>query len=87
MSEQGKQYSLKEALIAADINYDEHIHDGLIDARNTAELFIKMKKEPVLKLNKYYVHAKKGKVDDEEDQITLGDMFPWLSDEFSPEDS
>ncbi len=27
MSEQGKQYSLKEALIAADINYDEHIHD------------------------------------------------------------
>ena len=49
-----KPYSLSEALVIADINYDENIHDALVDANNTALLFIKMKKEEVLQLNKEY---------------------------------
>ncbi len=46
-----RAYSLKEALIIADIDYDENIHDALVDARNTALLFAKMKKEQKLTLN------------------------------------
>ena len=49
-----KIYSLSEALVIADIDYDENIHDALVDAHNTALLFIKMKKEKVLKLNEHY---------------------------------
>lgn len=47
-------YKLSEALVIADINYDENIHDALVDAKNTALLFIKMKKEKNLVLNKEY---------------------------------
>ena len=79
MHEEGKNYSLKEALIAADIDFDENIHDGLVDARNTAELFIKMEKETDLKLNKYYKYAKTGVKDDSDDKATIGDLFPWLA--------
>ncbi len=49
-----KIYKLSEALIISDINYDENQHDALVDAKNTAQLFIKMQREPVLKLNPYY---------------------------------
>lgn len=49
-----KVYKLSEALAIADLEYDENIHDALVDARNTALLFIKMKNEPVLKLSPYY---------------------------------
>ncbi|MBR2869743.1 MAG: exonuclease domain-containing protein [Clostridia bacterium] len=49
-----KVYGLKEALIIADIFYDEHIHDAYADAYNTALLFIKLKKEKKLELNPYY---------------------------------
>ncbi len=49
-----KNYKLSEALIIADIDYDEGEHDALVDAKNTAQLFIKMKREPELILNPYY---------------------------------
>jgi len=49
-----KCYKLSEALIIADIFYDDGEHDALVDAKNTAQLFIKMEKEPVLRLNPYY---------------------------------
>ncbi len=49
-----KNYKLSEALIIADIDYDENEHDALVDAKNTAQLFIKMEREPVLILNPYY---------------------------------
>ena len=49
-----KDYRLSEALIIADIDYDEGAHDALVDARNTARLFIKMEKEQVLELNPYH---------------------------------
>ena len=50
-----KTYRLSEALIIADIDYDENIHDGLVDAENTAMLFAKMKREPKLKLISCYM--------------------------------
>lgn len=49
-----KNYKLSEALIIADICYDDGEHDALVDAKNTAQLFIKMQREPELKLNSYY---------------------------------
>ena len=53
-----KNYKLSEALIIADIDYDEGEHDALVDAKNTAQLFIKMEREPVLILNPYYSNQK-----------------------------
>lgn len=47
-------YRLSEALVMADIDFDEKIHDGLVDAYNTALLYAKMEKEPELRLNSYY---------------------------------
>lgn len=49
-----KNYRLSEALIIADIDFDENLHDGLVDAENTAMLFAKMKREPKLKLISCY---------------------------------
>ena len=49
-----KIYNLSEALIITGIQFDENIHDGLVDAENTALLFIKMKKETSLKMSPYY---------------------------------
>lgn len=53
-----KNYKLSEALIIADIDYDEGEHDALVDAKNTAQLFVKMEREPVLVLNPYYSNQK-----------------------------
>ena len=50
-----KTYRLSEALIIADIDYEEGAHDALVDAYNTALLFAKMKREPKLKLISYYM--------------------------------
>ncbi len=47
-------YRLSEALVAADINYEDGAHDGLVDAYNTALLFAKMEREDELVLNTYY---------------------------------
>lgn len=51
----GKRYRLSEALIIADIDSADGEHDALVDARNTALLFAKMLREPILKLNPYYI--------------------------------
>lgn len=40
-----RRYNLEEALNLSDIDYDIHLHDGLIDASNTALLFKKIKTE------------------------------------------
>lgn len=52
-----KVYKLSEALIIADIESVEGEHDALIDAHNTALLFAKMEREPVLQLSPYYLNA------------------------------
>lgn len=71
-----RKYRLSEALIAADIAFDEHLHNGLTDARNTALLFIKMKKEPVLVLNPYY---QKGREEEERvEMYSLASLCPAL---------
>ena len=50
-----KRYKLSEALSIADIYWDDGEHDALVDARNTAYLFAKMEREPVLQLSPYYI--------------------------------
>ena len=50
-----RTYSLSEALSITGLDCDEHIHDALSDAKNTALLFAKMMKEPVMKMSKYYL--------------------------------
>lgn len=50
-----RSYKLSEALIIADIDFDEQIHDALVDAKNTALLFKKLKSEDILTLSKHYV--------------------------------
>ena len=71
-----KCYKLSEALIAADIMYEDGAHDGLVDAYNTALLFAKMEKEPELILNPYYQHA----ISDEENSsgFSIGNLFEGL---------
>lgn len=68
-----RRYKLSEALVAADINYEDGAHDGLVDAYNTALLFAKMEREPQLILNPYYKRA----VTDKEDgfRFSLGNLF------------
>ena len=51
----GKLYNLTEALNISNIYYDDGAHDALVDARNTAKLFHKIKTEPVLQLNPNYI--------------------------------
>lgn len=70
-------YRLSEALVAADIMFDENLHDGLVDAKNTAMLFIKMKKEPDLILNEYY--RKSREENEHVGMYTLGDICPAIS--------
>lgn len=70
-----KKYRLSEALIIADIDYNENIHDGLVDAENTAMLFAKMKREPKLKLISCYLA--------EEDNSTMYTPISGLLKNFS----
>lgn len=50
-----KRYNLREALSIANIEYDENIHDALVDAKNTALLFAKIQTEEKLHLSPYYM--------------------------------
>lgn len=54
-----RSYKLSEALVIADINFEDGEHDALVDARNTALLFAKMEREPELKLSPYYTNEVK----------------------------
>lgn len=71
-----RNYGLKDALCVADIIYEDGLHNGLVDAYNTALLFIKMEREPVLRLNPYYKNIL---MDGEEEEgrcsSTLGSLF------------
>ena len=68
-----KCYKLSEALVAADIMYEDGAHDGLIDAYNTALLFAKMEREHELMLNPYYQKVFMNEMQSE--KVTLGDLF------------
>ena len=53
-----RQYMLSEALIIANIdNYSDGAHDALVDAKNTAMLFKKIKVEKVFTLSPYLIQA------------------------------
>ena len=54
-----RNYSLSEALVACDIDTKGRAHDGLSDAYNTGLLFAKLMTETELKLNSFYMEAKK----------------------------
>ena len=49
-----RRYNLVEAMNLSDIDYDDNVHDGLVDAKNTALLFRKMMTEKEYRFNKYY---------------------------------
>lgn len=68
-----KCYKLSEALVAADIIYEDGAHNGLVDAYNTALLFAKMEKEPKLVLNPYYQSAISN--EDSSSGFTIGNLF------------
>ena len=50
-----RAYSLMEALAISGIECDKGAHDALVDAKNTAMLFTKIKLEPELQMSKYYL--------------------------------
>ena len=52
-----RQFRLSEALLLAEIDYDEGAHDALIDARNTARLFEKIQCEEVFTLSPYLIRS------------------------------
>ena len=52
-----KNFRLSEALLLANIDYDEGAHDALIDARNTARLFEKVQRESKLTLSPYLIRS------------------------------
>ncbi len=49
-----RHYKLVDALNIADIEYRKGMHNGLVDAYNTALLFAKMVSSPEFRVNKYY---------------------------------
>lgn len=64
-----EQISLSNALVMADIYYEDGAHDGLVDAKNTALLYAKMQREETLILNEYYVSAVTGEKLEESDDF------------------
>ena len=50
-----RNYGLSDALSITGIDCDDRVHDALSDAKNTALLFAKMTKEPILQMSKYYL--------------------------------
>ncbi len=69
--ENSRRYRLYDALVMAGIDFDENIHDALVDAQNTALLFAKMNLEEEFTLVEGLVSA-----DDDSYMYTpLGDIF------------
>ena len=66
-------YRLSEALVAADILYEDGAHDGLVDAYNTALLFAKLERDEEFRLNAYYEKALTG--EESTPATTLGSLF------------
>ena len=65
-------FSLQEALNISDIDYDSNLHDGLVDASNTALLFKKMNTEKPFRFNEYYLESE---TPQEELSTSLGELF------------
>lgn len=70
-------WSLERALFAAEIDTEGHLHDGLMDAVNTASLFRKIKTEPDFKLNDLYESTRTEEV--EHLSFSMGSIFEQLN--------
>ena len=53
----GKIYRLSEALVIANIDYDDGAHDALVDAVNTARLFEKIQNRKEFTLSPYLISS------------------------------
>lgn len=71
-----KRYSLEEALNLSNVIYDSNMHNGLVDAKNTALLFKKMETEKEFQFNTYYLNMKQ---DTGSLTSSLGSLFPGLN--------
>ncbi len=68
-------YSLLNALNLSDIDYREGIHNGLVDAYNTALLFAKLKKTPDYEFNKYYKSVDESDKEPEHLSTSMGNLL------------
>jgi len=73
----GRNFSLREAVIASDIVTDVREHNGLDDAYNTALIFAKMTENPDFAINEIYEAAVNN--DPEPLNVCLGDLFMGLN--------
>ena len=71
---ENKRYSLREAVVFADIETRGAEHDALADAYNTALLYVKLKTEGEDGFNTYYQEAHQETMPDIL-QFSLGDLF------------
>jgi len=71
----GRNFNLKEAVIASDIVTDVKEHNGLDDAYNTALIYAKMRKDPDFRINEIYEAA----VNDEVEPLNVS-MSEFLKD-------
>ena len=72
-----RKYRLYEAINICDVDYDEHTHDALADAYNTALLFAKLNLEETLSFSRYYTG------EEQEPMLTSSPFADLLSD-FAP---
>ncbi len=70
-----KSYSLLNAMNLSDIDYDEHLHNGLTDAWNTALLFKKLMLTPDYEFNHYYKSVDEGEQESERLSSSLGSLL------------
>ncbi|MDO4616934.1 MAG: 3'-5' exonuclease [Lachnospiraceae bacterium] len=73
-----RNYSLENALNVSDINYRDGIHNGLVDAYNTALLFGKLQKDPDYPLNPYYVKLNADTQEEDHLSSSMGNLFAGL---------
>jgi len=77
----GRNFSLKEAVIASDICTDVREHNGLDDAYNTALIFAKMTANPEFAINEIYEAAVN--YEPEPLNVCIGDLFKGLNLQFA----
>ncbi len=70
-----RSYGLENALNLSDIDYRDGIHNGLVDAYNTALLFRKLRLHPDYAFNAYYRQLEEDNDENERLSSTLGSLF------------
>jgi len=78
------KWGLEQALYATEIEAEGRMHDGLMDAVNTAKLFRMIKLNPDFKLVAVYESARKEEVDHL--SFSMGSLFEGLNFDFKADD-